>query len=64
MQVYKSIKEKERDIILANSTKAFSFSSSGKLTVPSSFDALRFAEDKAAATVRLSLDKYSQKNEG
>lgn len=59
--IYRSLKEKEHDIILVNSTKALSCNSAGNLREPSSLERLTFAYDKAAATVRLAMDKCLQK---
>lgn len=57
MTVYKSREEKERDIILVNSTKMFSLNSNREAVMPSQLERVIFREDQAAATVRLAIDK-------
>lgn len=56
MTLYKSQAEKERDIVLVNSTLVFSIGPNGKAVPPTKFERVVFKEDQAAARVRLAID--------
>lgn len=60
MSIYHSVKQKEKDVVLANATKIFSFNEEGNIAPPSQLEQLVFAEEKAAAIARLSIDKASR----
>lgn len=56
MTLYKAQTEKERDIVLVNSTKVFSIDPQGKPVTPTEFERAIFNEAQVAARVRLAID--------